>query len=164
MSLFDKFDALAVQVAEAERAATNPFSVVLDHVLSPTEAMIKGRRALLLGTNNYLGLTYDPDVIAKSAEAVREYGTGTTGSRIANGSYDGHQRLERVHAREFHERWGYPLGGRRQCHRRAAVGRRFIRARCLGKSLVRGGLEYVRQSLPAGRTAVPHDGYGIRDQ
>jgi 8-amino-7-oxononanoate synthase len=95
MSLFDKFDALAVQVAAAERADTNPFSVVLDHVLSPTEAMIKGRRTLLLGTNNYLGLTYDPDVIAKSAEAVREFGTGTTGSRIANGSYDGHQRLER---------------------------------------------------------------------
>jgi 8-amino-7-oxononanoate synthase len=95
MSLFDKFGALAAQVAEAERAATNPFSVVLDHVLSPTEAIIRGRRALLLGTNNYLGLTYDPDVIAKSAKAVREFGTGTTGSRIANGSYDGHQRLER---------------------------------------------------------------------
>jgi 8-amino-7-oxononanoate synthase len=95
MSLFDKFGALAAQVAAAEQAATNPFSVVLEHVLSPTEAMIKGRRTLLLGTNNYLGLTYDPDVIAKSAEAVREYGTGTTGSRIANGSYDGHQRLER---------------------------------------------------------------------
>jgi 8-amino-7-oxononanoate synthase len=94
MALFDKFGALAAQVAEAERAETNPFSVVLDHVLSPTEAMIRGHRTLLLGTNNYLGLTYDPDVIAKSAEAVREFGTGTTGSRIANGSYDGHQRLE----------------------------------------------------------------------
>jgi 8-amino-7-oxononanoate synthase len=96
MALFDKFGAIAAQVAEAERAETNPFSVVLDHVLSPTEAMIRGHRTLLLGTNNYLGLTYDPDVIAKSAEAVREFGTGTTGSRIANGSYDGHQRLEQA--------------------------------------------------------------------
>jgi 8-amino-7-oxononanoate synthase len=96
MALFDKFGSIAAQIAEAERAETNPFSVVLDHVLSPTEAMIKGHRKLLLGTNNYLGLTYDPDVIAKSAEAVREFGTGTTGSRIANGSYDGHQRLEQA--------------------------------------------------------------------
>jgi 8-amino-7-oxononanoate synthase len=96
MSLFDKFGAIAAQLAEAERADTNPFSVVLDHVLSPTEAMIRGHRTLLLGTNNYLGLTYDPAVIAKSAEAVREFGTGTTGSRIANGSYDGHQRLEQA--------------------------------------------------------------------
>lgn len=103
MALFDKFGAIAAQVAEAERAETNPFSVVLDHVLSPTEAMIRGRRTLLLGTNNYLGLTYDPDVIAKSAEAVREFGTGTTGSRIANGSYDGHQRLEQELA-EFYGR------------------------------------------------------------
>ena len=94
MPLLDKFSAMAAQYAEAEQAANNPFSVVLDHVLSPTEAMINGRRTLLLGTNNYLGLTYDPDVIASSADAVRRFGTGTTGSRIANGSYDGHKRLE----------------------------------------------------------------------
>ena len=94
MALLDKFGVMAAQYRAAEQAAANPFSVVLDQVLSPTEAMIHGRRTLLLGTNNYLGLTYDPDVIAKSAEAVRQFGTGTTGSRIANGSYDGHQRLE----------------------------------------------------------------------
>jgi 8-amino-7-oxononanoate synthase len=94
MALLDKFGVMAAQYAQAEHAAANPFSVVLEQVLSPTEAMINGRRTLLLGTNNYLGLTYDPDVIAKSAEAVRQFGTGTTGSRIANGSYNGHQLLE----------------------------------------------------------------------
>jgi 8-amino-7-oxononanoate synthase len=94
MPLLDKFSAMAAQYAEAEQAANNPFSVILDHVLSPTEAMVNGQRTLLLGTNNYLGLTYDPDVIAKSTAAVQLFGTGTTGSRIANGSYDGHKRLE----------------------------------------------------------------------
>ncbi len=103
MALLDKFSLMAAQYAEAEAAATNPFSVVLDQVLSPTEAVINGHRTLLLGTNNYLGLTYDPDVIAKSAEAVQKFGTGTTGSRIANGSYDGHQRLEQSLA-EFYGR------------------------------------------------------------
>jgi len=103
MPLLDKFGPMAAQYAEAEQAANNPFSVVLDLVLSPTEAMVNGRRTLLLGTNNYLGLTYDPDVIARSTEAVRRFGTGTTGSRIANGSYDGHKRLEQSLA-EFYGR------------------------------------------------------------
>jgi 8-amino-7-oxononanoate synthase len=106
MPLLDKFAAMAAQYAEAEQAASNPFSVVLEQVLSPTEAMVNGRRTLLLGTNNYLGLTYDRDVIAKSTEAVRRYGTGTTGSRIANGSYDGHQRLERSLAEFYGRRHG----------------------------------------------------------
>jgi 8-amino-7-oxononanoate synthase len=103
MPLLDKFGAMAAQYAAAEQAANNPFSVVLDQVLSPTEAMVNGQRTLLLGTNNYLGLTYDPDVIARSTEAVQRYGTGTTGSRIANGSYDGHKQLERSLA-EFYGR------------------------------------------------------------
>ncbi|HVJ55677.1 MAG TPA: aminotransferase class I/II-fold pyridoxal phosphate-dependent enzyme [Aliidongia sp.] len=94
MSLFDKFAPLRAAYNGLESAKSNPFSVAFDRVLSPTEATLGGRQILLLGTNNYLGLTYDPDVIAKSIEAVRNSGTGTTGSRIANGSYDGHKRLE----------------------------------------------------------------------
>ena len=96
MSLFDKFASLAAQYRRLEEAGANPFNVSFDSVLSPTEAMIEDRQILLLGTNNYLGLTYDPAVVAKAAEATTLYGTGTTGSRIANGSYDGHKRLERA--------------------------------------------------------------------
>ncbi len=96
MPLLDKFGPMVAQYAEAEQAGTNPFSITFDSVLSPTEGMIAGQRILLLGTNNYLGLTYDPEVIAKSVEAVQRFGTGTTGSRIANGSYDGHKRLEQA--------------------------------------------------------------------
>jgi 8-amino-7-oxononanoate synthase len=96
MSLFAKYAALAAQYRQLEEAGANPFNVAFETVLSPTEAIIGGRVTLLLGTNNYLGLTYDPAVIAKSVEATELSGTGTTGSRIANGSYDGHRGLERA--------------------------------------------------------------------
>src|SRR5579863_9944682 len=68
--------------------------VQFDSVLSPTEGMLGGRRTILLGTNNYLGLTFDPGCIDKAVEATRSQGTGTTGSRVANGTYDGHVKLE----------------------------------------------------------------------
>ena len=77
----------------------NPFNVVFDAILSPAEATLDGRRILLLGTNNYLGLTLDPSCIDHAIAALRSEGTGTTGSRIANGSYGGHARLEQQVAR-----------------------------------------------------------------
>lgn len=96
MGLFDKFAPLAALYKKLEHADANPFNVTFDVVLSPTEARIGNKSVLLLGTNNYLGLTYDPAVIAKATEAVELFGTGTTGSRIANGSYGGHLRLEQA--------------------------------------------------------------------
>jgi 8-amino-7-oxononanoate synthase len=74
----------------------DPLNVRFDAVLSPTEGMLDGRRTILLGTNNYLGLTFDPDCIEKAVEATRSQGTGTTGSRVANGTYDGHMKLEQA--------------------------------------------------------------------
>lgn len=106
MALLDKFAHATAMYAAAEKAGTNPFSVGFESVLSPTEAMIGSRRVLLLGTNNYLGLTYDPAVIAASVAAVEQYGAGTTGSRIANGSYGGHRRLERALAAFYGRRHG----------------------------------------------------------
>jgi 8-amino-7-oxononanoate synthase len=96
MALFDKFAPLMKQYAELDGTGHNPFNVAFDRVLSPTEAMIKSQKVLLLGSNNYLGLTYDPSVIAKSVAAIQQSGTGTTGSRIANGSYEGHTQLEQA--------------------------------------------------------------------
>jgi 8-amino-7-oxononanoate synthase len=72
----------------------DPLNVRFDSVLSPTEGMLDGRRTILLGTNNYLGLTFDHDCIEKAVDATRSQGTGTTGSRVANGTYDGHMKLE----------------------------------------------------------------------
>ncbi len=94
MALLDKYAPLAEQYRQLEEAGANPFNVPFDEVLSPTEAIIAGRKTLLLGTNNYLGLTYDPAVTSAANAATSASGTGTTGSRIANGSYGGHKRLE----------------------------------------------------------------------
>ena len=77
------------------RLDTNPFNVVVDQVLSETEAMVNDRRTILAGTNNYLGLTFDPRCIAAGRKALEEQGTGTTGSRMANGTYAGHLALEK---------------------------------------------------------------------
>jgi 8-amino-7-oxononanoate synthase len=100
MSILEKFTPLRAQYA-ALRKAGDPFAVSFDDILSSTEGVVNGRRTILLGTNNYLGLTFDEASIEKSVEAVRRHGTGTTGSRIANGSYDGHRRLERELAKFY---------------------------------------------------------------
>ncbi len=72
----------------------DPLNVKFDAVLSPTEGVLNGQTTILLGTNNYLGLTFDHDCIEKAVEATRSQGTGTTGSRVANGTYGGHAQLE----------------------------------------------------------------------
>ena len=94
MSILAKFAALAEARDSVFRGGRDPFRVVIDQSLSATEGLIDGRSVLLFGTNNYLGLSHDPDCLAASVEAVRLHGTGTTGSRIANGSYDLHGALE----------------------------------------------------------------------
>ncbi|MCA9473187.1 MAG: aminotransferase class I/II-fold pyridoxal phosphate-dependent enzyme [Nitrospirales bacterium] len=95
MNLFDKFKpVLAAHQSIVEHGA-DPFSLTVERVLSPTEAIINGRRTILAGTNNYLGLTFDPQCIESAREALVTQGTGTTGSRMANGSFQGHVALER---------------------------------------------------------------------
>ena len=96
MSLFDKFANTAVQYdAISAAGGRDPFGVSMDEMLGPTRAMVKGREIVLAGTNNYLGLTYHRDALDAAKEAVEASGTGTTGSRFANGTYDGHRQLER---------------------------------------------------------------------
>ncbi len=58
--------------------------------------------SILAGTNNYLGLTFHPDCVRAATEAVERYGTGTTGSRLASGTYPDHAALERELA-EFYD-------------------------------------------------------------
>ncbi len=94
MGLFDKFQGLATARRELEALGIDPFGVEIERMLSPTEGIIRGRHTILAGTNNYLGLTYRPECIAAAHSALDAEGTGTTGSRMANGSYSGHRRLE----------------------------------------------------------------------
>lgn len=92
--IFDKYGDIAVRRDRLLDAGGDPFGVCLEEVYSPTEAMVNGRRTILAGTNNYLGITFDPDCIEAAAQAIRKHGTGTTGSRIANGTYANHRQLE----------------------------------------------------------------------
>lgn len=94
MSLFAKFELLAKARAELDAMGVMPFGVVTDRLLSATQGIVNGQRTILAGTNNYLGLTFDSECIAAAQKALDEEGTGTTGSRMANGTYKGHVALE----------------------------------------------------------------------
>lgn len=59
-----------------------------------TEAIIQGRRIIMCGSNNYLGLTMHPEVREAARQAVTEYGTSCTGSRFLNGTLELHLELE----------------------------------------------------------------------
>lgn len=93
--LFSKFDALIKQREDLLGSGlTDPFGLVMEKVLSPTRAICNGRDTILLGTYNYMGMTFDPDVIAAGKDALDNFGSGTTGSRVLNGTYQGHRECE----------------------------------------------------------------------
>ena len=95
MSLFDKFGQYREIREHFKQRGTMPFGAVTEQILSATEAIVNGKKVVLAGTNNYLGLTFDPEAITAAKRAVEESGTGTTGSRMANGTFADHIRLER---------------------------------------------------------------------
>lgn len=95
MAFFEKLRPLAEARQHLTEQGIDSIHVAMDEIISATEAMINGRRTILVGTNNYLGLTFDPACIEASCRAAREEGTGTTGSRMANGTLSGHIALEK---------------------------------------------------------------------
>lgn len=101
MGLFDKFEPAIATRELLDRLPVNPTNVVIEQVISASEAMIGGRRTIMAGTNNYLGLTFDAAGIAAGQAALAEAGTGTTGSRMANGTYQSHLDLEAELAQFF---------------------------------------------------------------
>ncbi len=104
MNLLDKFTPLQQARDQLKALGADPFNVVVEKILSPTEAIVNGHRVILAGTNNYLGLTFHPECIEAAVRAIREEGCGTTGSRMANGNYADHQALER----DFADFYGKP--------------------------------------------------------
>ena len=101
MSLLDKLDAVAAARKALLPEGIEVFGTPIEEVYSSTAAKIGDRRILFLGTNNYLGLTFAPQCLEAAHKAIDSEGTGTTGSRMANGSYSGHRALEREFA-EFY--------------------------------------------------------------
>jgi len=94
MGLFDKFADIADLYAHLTKDGVAPVGTPIERVLSPTRGIVDGNEVILAGTNNYLGLTYDSACIEAGKAALDEEGTGTTGSRLANGSYQSHHALE----------------------------------------------------------------------
>jgi 8-amino-7-oxononanoate synthase len=100
--LFSKFDGIiAEREALADTGVRDPFSIVMDELKSPTVAMIAGKETILVGTYNYMGMTFDPDVIQAGKDALDAFGSGTNGSRVLNGTYKDHKDVEDA-LREFY--------------------------------------------------------------
>jgi 7-keto-8-aminopelargonate synthetase-like enzyme len=94
IDLLDKHKSIAERHARMMTMGVNAVGLTNDKILSPTRAVINGRETILAGTNNYMGITLDADCVKAGQDAMAEFGTGTTGSRIANGSYALHKELE----------------------------------------------------------------------
>lgn len=101
--LLSKFDPL-IQERETLLATgvKDPFSLVMEEVLSPTVAICNGKKTILLGTYNYMGMTFDEDVRQAGLKALEEFGSGTTGSRVLNGTYSLHRDCEEA-LKEFYD-------------------------------------------------------------
>jgi 8-amino-7-oxononanoate synthase len=61
---------------------------------SDTEAFVAGERKIMVGSNNYMGLTHHPCIVEAAQAAIKQYGSGCTGSRFLNGNMDLHEQLE----------------------------------------------------------------------
>jgi 8-amino-7-oxononanoate synthase len=101
MTILNKYNALKQAYDALRESGVDPARLKFDAVTSPTEGVLNGRRTILMGTNNYLGLTFDQACIDAAVEATRSQGTGTTGSRMANGTYMGHEALEAALAKFY---------------------------------------------------------------
>ena len=106
MDLLDKLRAVAARTAPFGDAVCRPFDTVFDEVLGPCEVVFNGRPVLMFGSNNYFGLSFHPAVQAAARDAVGRFGSGSTGSRVANGTLRIHEELERDFAEAFGKRCG----------------------------------------------------------
>ena len=91
-TLFDKAAAYTA-AREVQAAGVYPYYAPIEESTT-SEVRIGGQWKVMLGSNNYLGLTHHPDVLAACERALRKYGSGSTGSRLLNGTIDLHETLE----------------------------------------------------------------------
>ena len=93
MDIFEKFYRPQL-VDKVREANVYPYFHALESK-QDTEVIMEGKRRIMLGSNNYLGLTTHPDVIAAGIRAYEEYGSGCSGSRFLNGTLELHLELEK---------------------------------------------------------------------
>jgi 8-amino-7-oxononanoate synthase len=104
MDLLDKLRGVEKRRAMFANGGALPGETVIDGVIGPCAVSINGRPTLMFGSNNYLGLTLHPEVMEAARRTIGEYGTGTTGSRTANGTLSLHEDLEHDFAEWFGKR------------------------------------------------------------
>lgn len=103
MDLFNKCNNEFMQMVNGlKRDNVYPYFTALTSG-QDTEVMMNGMRTVMIGSNNYLGLTSHPDVIKAGVEALQKYGSGCSGSRFLNGTLDEHIKLEEELADFLHK-------------------------------------------------------------
>lgn len=89
-------------VEKLKKADIYPYFHTLQTKQAP-EVVMEGKDVIMIGSNNYLGLTSHPEVIAAGVEALEKYGSGCSGSRFLNGTLDTHVLLEKELAEFLHK-------------------------------------------------------------
>lgn len=92
MRVFDKTDSLTLP-NDLRKVDLYPYFQRIEESRD-TEVMIDGHRKIMIGSNNYMGLTHDPRIIEAAKAALDKYGSGNTGSRFLNGNLDIIDQLE----------------------------------------------------------------------
>lgn len=78
---------------EARAAGLYPYFMPIEES-HDTHVVIRGEEKIMIGSNNYMGLTHDPRILEAARDALQRYGSGNTGSRFLNGNLDLHDQLE----------------------------------------------------------------------
>ena len=92
VQLFDKCKNFT-KAREVQAAGLYPYFKPISQS-EDTVVVIEGQQRIMMGSNNYLGLTHHPAVLEASRDALQRYGSGCTGSRFLNGTLDLHETLE----------------------------------------------------------------------
>ena len=92
IALFDKCKNFT-RAREVQAAGLYPYFKPISRS-EDTVVVIEGEERIMMGSNNYLGLTHHPEVLAAARAALERYGSGCTGSRFLNGTLDLHEQLE----------------------------------------------------------------------
>lgn len=93
MDIFQKCEGFT-RAKELQAMGIYPYFIPL-HGSEGTEVEIAGKRLIMIGSNNYLGLTHHPEVRSAAQKAIQQYGTSCSGSRFLNGTLELHEELER---------------------------------------------------------------------
>src|SRR5918998_1256070 len=101
MSIFDKCSSFTTARLLQAEGIYSYFTPIEQS--TATEVRVGGKWKIMVGSNNYLGLTHHPRILEAQRQALEKYGSGATGSRFLNGTIDLHDELERRLAAFYHK-------------------------------------------------------------